>query len=60
MPHKLPGAAGRIQTFAKHRNNFHILLRMDNSTVVAYVNKTRGAHTLQTYHYKLTNCGSAQ
>jgi len=34
-----------IQTFAKHRNNVHILLRMDNTTAVAYVNKMGGTHS---------------
>ena len=35
-----------IRTFTKHRNNIHVLLQMDNSTAVAYVNKMGGTRSL--------------
>ena len=35
-----------IKAFAKHRSKIQILLQMENSTAVAYVNKMGGTHSL--------------
>ena len=35
-----------IKAYTKHRNNIHVLLQMDNSTAVAYVNKMGGTRSL--------------
>lgn len=48
-PHKLPGAVGSFpcsQTFLPHIRGCHVLVRTDNATVVAYVNRQGGAHDL--------------
>lgn len=47
-PHKLPGAVGSFpcsQTFLPHIRGCHVLVRTDNATVVAYVNR-QGGHTI--------------
>ena len=35
-----------IKAFVKHRSNFQVFLKMDNHSAVAYVNRMRGTHSL--------------
>ena len=44
-----------LQVFAPQMKHAHILIRIDNTTAIAYVNKMGGAHTLgdfQTWQFR--------
>ena len=44
---ELKAAFLALQVFAAQRNNIHILLRIDNTTAIAYINKRGGTHSQQ-------------
>jgi hypothetical protein len=42
---ELKAAFLALQVFAARRNNIHILLSIDNTTAIAYINKKGGTHS---------------
>ena len=44
-PHQLPGTTGALKSFVSRRRVSSILLRLDNVTAIAFINRMGGTHS---------------